>query len=423
MRASGVDVYLLPAVVGGGHGDVEEVLAAGRRLAAAGAPLVLYRWGDRPLPPGVEGPWDWPRHVRLSTLAPRSPYALTITSSWGTTAAPERPGRWGRAGPWSREAEEIERGYGADRTLHVSFEEFGRTLTSSEATRERLREGGVPARELPRALARARRRGEVAAFARAYATFRAFDRPNLLHLYTTFLRNPGFAREFPASVQTGPLWPRRYRARTRPSRPGAPWLWYASPASSERIAFEVAEGLRAAPNAPRLAVRSGRTWERVPDGAVVRPASPPEPPEAWRRRFAGAAVRIVTGSRTLLEALEVGGPWLYFNGVLGSGSARRRHRPEKLQALLAAARHAGWPRDLLGDLADFSRGRRVAEVVARVARREGSWSRAPPTLRPVGFREPFDDAGTLLVTIARSLAQGGHDTPTAVAELRARSNR
>ncbi len=53
MRRSGpggLDVYLFPAVVGGGLGDIEEVLLAGRRLARAGFPVYLFRRPGRPLP-------------------------------------------------------------------------------------------------------------------------------------------------------------------------------------------------------------------------------------------------------------------------------------------------------------------------------------------------------------------------------------
>ncbi len=53
MRRSGpggLDVYLFPAVVGGGLGDIEEVLLAGRRLARAGYPVHLFRRPGRPLP-------------------------------------------------------------------------------------------------------------------------------------------------------------------------------------------------------------------------------------------------------------------------------------------------------------------------------------------------------------------------------------
>ncbi len=51
-----VEVYLQPAVVGGGVGDIEEVLAVGRELERLGLPLRLFRESDRPLPRSVGGP-------------------------------------------------------------------------------------------------------------------------------------------------------------------------------------------------------------------------------------------------------------------------------------------------------------------------------------------------------------------------------
>jgi hypothetical protein len=144
----GVDVYLLPAVVGGGLGDIEEVLAAGRRLAGAGFRVRLYRPAGRSLPPSVEGPWSWPALARVDRVVPSASAALTVSPAFGVSAAPYRPGPLGRAGPWADEAREIEAAYGPARTLHASLEEFARTLTSLEEARERWREGGVPTRTI-----------------------------------------------------------------------------------------------------------------------------------------------------------------------------------------------------------------------------------------------------------------------------------
>jgi len=78
-----LDVYLQPAVVGGGLGDIEEVLAVGRRLGRAGHRLLLYRTDGRPLPASVEGPWGWPRVQRTDRIRPRSRHAMTVTPWWG----------------------------------------------------------------------------------------------------------------------------------------------------------------------------------------------------------------------------------------------------------------------------------------------------------------------------------------------------
>ncbi|MFZ1022919.1 MAG: hypothetical protein WAN87_02135, partial [Thermoplasmata archaeon] len=308
------------------------MLCAGRRLAANGFPLLLFRARGRTLPPSVSGPWEWPAHHRIGRLGRVGEAALTISAGWGTAAAPARDEPFGRPGPWTEECARIEDRYGADRTLHVSFEEFARTLTSREQTAERWREGGVPVASIPSRL-RAVGHSEIPAFDVAYRKFRAFDRSNVLHLFTTFRFDPSFARAFPEAVQTGPLWPKfpwppapRTRSRT--------WVWYASPSTSEQLIPEVEAGLASLRSPPRLWVRTPRPFPSITSHRNLTIYVGALPPAQWRRRFAAADVRIVTGSRTLLEALELGRPFLYFNGLLGSGPSARRHRPEKIAALL-----------------------------------------------------------------------------------------
>ena len=93
-----MDVYLLPAVIGGGLGDIEEVLAAGRRLSRAGFPIFFYRRPGRALLPAVDGPWEWPPHRTVRRLRPTARVALTVTPAWGVSAAPRRSGALGRPG-------------------------------------------------------------------------------------------------------------------------------------------------------------------------------------------------------------------------------------------------------------------------------------------------------------------------------------
>jgi len=423
-RTGGVDVYLFPAVVGGGLGDIEEVLAAGRYLARAGIPLVLYREAHHALPPSVDGPWEWPPVERRSSIAPRARAAVTVAPSWGVSAGPSRPTRFGRGGPWEAEARSVEQAYGPDRTLHLSLEEFARTLPSRVETRERLREGGVPSRALGPRLRAAEAANEVVAFRSAFREFRGFDRPNVLHLFATFRPDRAFGREFPEAVQTGPLGsgrraiPTSGRRRTRGPRE---WVWYASPSSAERIAPAVLRGLSGVRPPVHLFVRSPRPWPSIAGSAGVRLVSSPIPPSAWRSRFRRAELRIVTGSRTLIEAMEVDGPFLYFNGVLGRGSAHRQHRPEKVRAWIDLARRSGVSRGLRTDIADFARGRRVAEVVRKAARHEGGWAHFPSSLPPIGFPETRSDAGRVLVAVAREMARPGARAPDIVARWR-RSN-
>jgi len=396
------------------------VLALGRRLAHAGFRILLYRRPGRPLPRSVDGPWAWPPIARIHRLAPRGSAALTVAPSWGVSAAPSRAGAFGRGGAWEEEARDIEAAYGPDRTIHVSLEEFARTGTALAETRERLREGGVAARALRARLRAAERAGEVETFRRAFRRFRAFDRPNVLHLFATFGTAPAFVRQFPEAVLTGPLWPGRLRrnARTRP--PTRSWVWYASPASAEAIGTEVARALGAVRPPVRLWIRTPRPWRSGDLGPHVAVETRPVSAARWRRRFADADVRIVTGSRTLLEAIEVGGPFLYFNGVLASGPRRRRHRPEKILAWLASPAVATAPAALRRDLADFARGRRVAAVVVRAVGRVDGWARFPGRSGS-DFPPPFDDAGSLAVAVARALDRNLGDARAIVARVRARS--
>jgi hypothetical protein len=421
VRARGVDVYLFPAVVGGGLGDIEEVLAAGRALARAGYRLTLLRLGGRPLPASVDGPWSWPPIARRPRVVRSAPAALTVSPSWGVSAAPSRPEPYGRGGAWEEESAAVERAYGARSTVHVSLEEFARTHSASEENRERFREGGVRSRSLAARLRASRAAGELDRLRSQYRRHRAFDRPNVLHLYATFRFDRGFAREFPEAVQTGPLWPRLAPARRRGPAGRRPreWVWYASPASAETIAPAVVDALRRATPPVHLYVRTDRPWRRdfARDRTTV--ARGPRDPGTWRRRFADAELRIVTGSRTLLEAMELGRPFLYFNGVLGAGSGRRRHRPEKLRAWLNLARSAGVPAGLRRDLGDFARGRRVRGVVENAVGRRGGWREFPRRLEPVGFRPPYDDAGRLLVRVAGALARSPDDATGVVARVRA----
>ena len=417
-----MDVYLLPAVVGGGLGDIDEVLTVGRVLARAGFGITLYRGRDRPLPSGVDGRWAWPPHRRTCSPLVRAPFALTVAPAWGITAAPARAERLGGAGPWTYEAGEIERAYGADRTAHLSLEEFARTLTPRRETIERFREGGVRARDLRTRAAAAGAAGEVEAFRAAYRRFRAFDRPNVLHLFASFRYDRSFAHEFPEAVQTGPLWPGRFSPRRSVVKGSSAWVWYASPASAEAIAPEVLRGLRRSRASPSLYVQTPRAWRRAGSGVGIEVRTEALPAARWDRSFRRAAVRIVTGSRSLLEALELRGPFLYFNGVLGRGARLRRHRPEKVVQLLELATRAGWPADVVTDVADFSRGRRVADVVARAADAQGGWRRPRAQVGPHGFAPGFEAAGAVVVRFAQGLAEGAGSVASVVERFRRRSH-
>jgi hypothetical protein len=420
-RARGsLDVYLQPAVVGGGLGDIEEVLAVGRRIERLGWRPFLYRRPGRPLPPMVAGPWGWPSVRRVHRIVPQHLHALTVSPWWGVSANPELGGS-APAGPWSPETIDIERAYGRDHVVHLSLEEFARTLTSRQQTRERWREGGVATRAIARRLATPAGIRDVVTFHDAYRKWRAFDRLNVLHLFAGFRRSVAFAREFPEAVQSGPLWPETHSpGRVRRSR--RRWVWYASPSTSDRLARKLSIALSSPGpgEAPvEVDVRSPRPFHPPPAPGVrwrrLRPMSSGE----WSRRFRRAELRIATGSRTLLEALLAGGPFLYFNGVLNTGPRTRRHRPEKIDQLLDLWRCQGVAPSLRRDLSDFSRLRRVSPIVRRAVR-DPRWSAQFPSRTAAADYPPaWAHAGRLLDRWVAEWARSAAPSSDFVARVRA----
>ena len=415
-----VDVYLFPAVVGGGLGDIMEVLDAGRILAEAGFPVWLFRLPGRSIPPSLDGPWDWPARLRRTTrIVASASRAMTVAPCWGVSAAPARAERLGKAGPWAAEAEAIERAYGPTNTIHVSLEEFARTLTSWEENRERFREGGTAAAAMSRRIRGSRGRRDRRIWAVAFRKFRALDRSNLLHLLGTFEPSSRLAREFPEIVQLGPLWPKVDAAlpRTPHSNGRLSVVWYASPASAASVASEVRQGLELAGRPVHLLIRAPRPFDLPSSDRVVVEFRPPLGAEAWSRAFAGADLRIVTGSRTLLQAMQIAGPFLYFNGVLGEG--RRRHRPEKIAALLRFWRRRRVDPMILRDLDAFSRGDRMAPIVCRAVRDQGWRQPFPATSRRTATGAGFEDSGHFLLRVAREFGDGAERADDLVARLRA----
>ena len=413
-----VDVYLMPAVVGGGRGDVEEVLGVGRALARTGYAPVVPRVGPRAVLPDRSFDWSGIRPTRR--VVRRAPRAVTISSQFGVTAAQGRDEPLGRAGPWADARAAVDRAYGPGQVLHLSLEEFARARPVAALAEERWRESGRTERDR-RARRRSREfRREVEAFAALYRKFRAFDRPDVLAVFPTFRRSARFASQFPESVQVGPLWP---EPRRRPRRTPGPVrvLWYASPSTSERLAPRLLAGLSESGRPVRLVVRSPWPLPLRPSATVRVVVARTRRREAWNREWDRTDLAIVTGTRSLLEAIRWGVPFLYFNGVMGRGRSTRRHRPEKLLGLLDVLRASGVPASVRRDLADVARLRNVEEGVARwVLRPRGIGARLRAEIAR-GFPPPFEDAARFVVAAVGRFGAGSERAGDLVAALRRES--
>jgi hypothetical protein len=397
-----LDVYLMPSVIGGGLGDFAEVHSAGRWLSDAGFPVHIFRRSGHAWPRGLPGPFEWPRGVRRPRQA--APRALTVSSQFGITAAPERDEPLGRAGDWAGEVEALETAYGAERVLHVSLEEFARTLPSARQVDEREREGGVSARSRAAGRRSPARASAVRQAGALYRKYRAFDRANLVTLFPTFSPVPAFTSEFPEAVQVAPVRPHGVSSSGLRRRRGRTVLWYASPSTSGRLVEGVRAGLQAFGPGATLLIRAPPGFA-VPPIPGVRIVSVGESdPTTWGRIWRTADVAIVSGSRSLLEAIGRRTRFLYFNGVLGRGRSARRHRPEKLDALLRMGERGGIGPALRRDLLDFSRARRVGPVLR-------DRLKAPASSGSIAWSDGFPraraDGTTYLIALARGFAATG----------------
>jgi len=397
-------VFVLPAVVGGGRGDVEEIRAAAWSLAREGWRVRCFALPTVPVPIAACEWADWPVRRVERRLGAAMGRAVTLSSQFGITAAPARAGAYGRAGPWASTVAALETAYGPEQVLHLSLEEFARNLPAEVQEVERWREGGRSRAQVRRRRSSRSWASAVARMRRLYRRFRSLDRSNLLVLVPTFRASRTYQREFPEAIQCGPLPPADPELSPRPGNPAARrrrgparWIWYASPSTSDRLLDGLLDGARRAHRPLEIEVHGGRRMDRLrPDRAVRFVPSPPGSRRGWLRRFRSSDLRLVTGSRSLLEALAVGGPFLYFNGTTGTGPALRAHRPEKIRSLLAVGRQAGVSPRVLRDLGDFARGRRIAAIVTE-ALDDPEWAGSFPSDFPLGrFPPSFERADRLI---------------------------
>ena len=366
--------------------------------------------------------FDWTGIRRVRAITPTGPNAVTISSQFGVTAADARDEPLGRAGPWTEVRARIDRAYGPGRVLHVSLEELPgpgpppsspRSGGGSPAGRSANGDGGA-ARRFPA--------GRWPSSSVSTGSSAPSIVPNVLALFPTFRRSARFASEFPETVQVGPIWPEAIVRVRGAHRTGAlRVLWYASPSTSARLLPRLMEGLSTSPRPVHLRVRSPRPLGLESNPRVKVELLGKESPAAWRNGRATTDLAIVTGSRSLLEAIDGRVPFLYFNGVMGRGSSARRHRPEKLLSLLAILRVAGVASSVRRDLADFARMRRVEDIVRRGAR--GTAPLGPRLRRTIerAFPDPFQDGGRLIRTVVGRFDSAGSSGADLVAAVRRES--
>ncbi|MCI4360341.1 MAG: hypothetical protein L3J91_01420, partial [Thermoplasmata archaeon] len=143
----------------------------------------------------------------------------------------------------------------------------------------------------------------------------------------------------------------------------------------------------------------------------------------WRRAWRWADLVIVTGTRTLLEAIQGRVPFLYFNGVLGRGRSARRHRPEKLDGWLSRARAIEIDEARRRDLSDFARLRRVEPIVRAAATARVEDGPAPIAGIARGFPAPFGNGLRLVQRVVARFGAGTDAAPDLVRAVRRESRR
>jgi hypothetical protein len=434
-------VYVFPVRIQQGWGDVQEMAGAAWALADPRLGFELLHLApdgrasvrpDRraePIDPRRAGPIRFPPIQTVREPVGDGSRAVVLATWWGTTARRRDAEGGPLPGTLEPEVERVRLAHGAGSTLVVSLEEFGSDQTSHDALDEGMRQAGWGPRKRAAQLSSALGRREMARYRRAFELARAAEREDVLHLTATFCPDPRALREFPFLIPVGPfrapdaLHPLGPSARG-PPKGAARVVWYASPASSPAFARLLLPALQETGSPVELAVRGGPWADPWPElgGEQVRTRMLPAlSGSSWSARWRGADLRIATGSQSLVQAVELAGPLLYFNGLVqGPGETPRGFRREKLQALLRGLRRAGAPPGVLRDLENFADGRRVGPIVRRAmgsAVWRGSLSRALARL-PLGLPEPRREGGRFLCETLRSFFGEEEAVPDFVRRVR-----
>ncbi len=395
-----IPIYILPARIQAGWGDIVEMSRACEWLAGPQTHLLHlrrktcgrdqnFREDPRtvPIDPGTV---DLPgfRDILEVDHPEGTGRAVVLVPWWGLTCRQKARGGPPRPkGIFFDTLTRIAEQHGRENVLVLSLEEFASNRDSRTARREALRQAGLP----PDPRNATDGADWVRRYHRAFEAARGGRDPRVLHLFGAFAEDRSAGREFPFTVCIGPFGcppASTIRRVTGPHRFIPPYrvVWYASPESSPEFLYRMLGDLRDAPERIDLWIRTGTLWgperrpEAIPPRVRVR-FLPWQSSQVWDHTLVGAHLVIVGGSQSLVDALAAGKPFLYFNGFSsGSAGDSRAYRREKLQNLLTAWKARGVSVRVRQDLLDFADARSPGKVLLR-ALRDPRWSREE--LRPL----------------------------------------
>jgi hypothetical protein len=441
-----VPIYVFPCRVQQGWGDVVEMGRAVHSLREEGFPLYYLRVRPKerqdpraiPVDPAKVRWTGFPTVKALDEPVGDGP-AVVIATWWGMTA--RRTDSSGRPVPGvlADSVDRITAAHEASRVLHVSLEEFASAQSSMEASAEALRQAGWQKDHIKEHLSSSEGHNWVARYHDSFLSATAGDREDVLHLVASFSTSPQATREFPFLVQVGPyrmpgpLPHSPIKGAENKVRPKV-ILWYATDCSSPRFATDLMQALTSVRSPLRVKVR---TWQGLTqlfpsplEGCNVTMAFLGELSNAeWLSQLRNADLLIVGGSQSLVEALSLDRPFLYFNGYFPEDrTPPRAFRREKLSNLLLAWRRAGVSPRVLKDFADFADGRNLSEIVSRALgslpwRREvvasGFHGRMSPLLT---FPPGRADGSRYLLEVVRTFDEGKMNAVEVVRRLRTRTH-
>ncbi|MDE1820542.1 MAG: hypothetical protein KGJ23_09150 [Euryarchaeota archaeon] len=441
-RRPGVVVYLYPCRIQQGWGDIAEMAQAAWALHRAGfelrylaPPEAIHKRPDPrivPFDPTAPGPIRFPPVRRLFAPARRG-RAVVLATWWGLSARRSDLEGGPLPGPLEDAITRIVRSHGAPNVLHVSLEEFGSDQTSLSALDEGLRQAGWSAARRQRALASPQGRRQQCAYHRAFALARAAEREGVVHLSATFSPSLPAMREFPFLLPVAPfglggtaiLRPRVWDRGTSADLARSAVIWYASPKSSVGFAPAFLSALKGRSPKVLLQVRAPPALEEkllaLPQDDVSVEVLEELSPSRWRSALDRAHLRVVSGSQSLVEVVRGGGPFLYFNGLVGKPRGpTRAFRREKLLSLVRAL--DGLPRAgaLSRDLLDFADGRNLRSVLRRALGSEAWREAMRRALAAVVLRLTAMDGDRTLVSIVQEFARSGEAANTFAKRVRER---